>query len=124
MQINKWHYIKKSIESGPKEIIAEATLEPDSLWFDGHFPGFPLLPGIAELAIVSDVLKADAERRGKTITISAIRKVRFRQFVRPNDTLKIVSIPDERDPGVYKFKLLINDQIACNGVMATIENKS
>jgi 3-hydroxyacyl-[acyl-carrier-protein] dehydratase len=115
-----WHTLQNPKETESNGISAEATLRPDSLWFDGHFPGFPILPGIAELALVSDLLKKHAKSKGRTVTVSEIRKVRFRQFVRPNDTLEIVSTPDEREPGVYKFKITVKGQLACNGVMATV----
>jgi 3-hydroxymyristoyl/3-hydroxydecanoyl-(acyl carrier protein) dehydratase len=57
----QWHSIKNLQDNGQKIISAEVTLEPESCWFDGHFPGFPILPGIAQLAIVSDMLKADVK---------------------------------------------------------------
>jgi 3-hydroxyacyl-[acyl-carrier-protein] dehydratase len=117
----KWHIIKnlKVAESG--EISAEATFNPDSPWFDGHFPGFPILPGIAELGIVSDSIRKAGEAEGKNIAISQIRKVRFRQFIRPDDSVRVVSSSDEKHPMRYKFKLMVNGQLACNGVMETVE---
>ncbi len=117
---NGWHTLQDLKERGPNSVSAETTLGPDSLWFDGHFPGFPILPGIAQLALVSDMLKKHARQKGRTISVSEIRKVRFRQFVRPNDTLEILSAPDEQEPGVYKFKIMVKGQVACNGVIATV----
>jgi 3-hydroxyacyl-[acyl-carrier-protein] dehydratase len=117
----QWHSIKNLQDNGQKIISAEVTLEPESCWFDGHFPGFPILPGIAQLAIVSDMLKADAKNKGKTISISEIRKVRFRQFVRPDDTVEVVSKPDDSDPDTVKFRVLVKGQIACNGEMTTAQ---
>jgi 3-hydroxyacyl-[acyl-carrier-protein] dehydratase len=117
---NAWHTLQNPKETESNNISAEATLAPDSLWFDGHFPGFPILPGIAELALVSDMLKEHAKSKGRSVSVSEIRKVRFRQFVKPNDTLEIVSTPDEHEPGVYKFKITVKGQLACNGVMATV----
>ena len=117
----EWHSLKNPKEKESKKISAEVTIEPDSLWFDGHFPGFPILPGVAELAMVSDLIKRDAKKKGQTVSISEIRKVRFRQFIRPNDTLEVISTPDEHEPSVYKFKILVKGQIACNGIMATVQ---
>jgi 3-hydroxyacyl-[acyl-carrier-protein] dehydratase len=118
---NKWNVIKnlKVAESG--EITAEATFSADSPWFDGHFPGFPILPGIAELGLVADSIRKAGETMGRSIAISQIRKVRFRQFIRPNDSVRVVSTTDKQDPTQYKFKLMVNGQLACNGVMETVE---
>ncbi|OHD72196.1 MAG: hypothetical protein A2W19_14910 [Spirochaetes bacterium RBG_16_49_21] len=115
----EWHSLKNLRVTETPEISAEATIKPDSSWFDGHFPGFPILPGIAQLGIVSDLIRMAAANKGKTISISQIWKVRFRQFIRPNDTVSVVTSPDKHDPNTYRFKLLVKGQIACNGVMAT-----
>jgi 3-hydroxyacyl-[acyl-carrier-protein] dehydratase len=116
-----WNAIKnlKVAESG--EITAEATFDADSPWFDGHFPGFPILPGIAELGLVSDSIRKAGKASGKNIFISQIRKVRFRQFIRPNDSVRVLSTTDKQDPTQYKFKLMVNGQLACNGVIETVE---
>ncbi|OHD66542.1 MAG: hypothetical protein A2176_02080 [Spirochaetes bacterium RBG_13_51_14] len=114
-----WHFLKNLTETDAHGISAETRLETGSLWFDGHFPGSPILPGIAQIAIVSDVLKEHAKRNSRDIAISGISRVRFRQFVRPGDTLQVTVTPDKHDPSVYKFRVLCNGQIACNGLMAT-----
>ena len=119
----EWHALINPKEEEPKKISAEVVVKPDSLWFDGHFPGFPILPGVAEIAMVSDLIKNDAKKKGRTISISEIRKVRFRQFIRPNDTLEVISTQDEQEPSVHKFKILVKGQIACSGIMATGETE-
>jgi 3-hydroxyacyl-[acyl-carrier-protein] dehydratase len=114
-----WHFLKNLKDSGSKEISAETTIAPDSLWFDGHFPGTPILPGIAQLALVSDALREHARGQGRGITVVAIKRVRFRKLIRPGETLLITITPEDADPGVYKFKIQIRDQVACNGSMVT-----
>jgi 3-hydroxyacyl-[acyl-carrier-protein] dehydratase len=116
-----WHVINNLKECGSQEISAEITLAPDSLWFDGHFPGSPILPGIAQLGLVSDALREHAKSQGRAITTVAIRRVRFRQLVRPGETLQIMITPEETDPASYKFKVLVRGQVACNGSMVTAQ---
>lgn len=118
---NQWHSLKNLKGSGSREITAETTLTPESLWFDGHFPGSPILPGIAQLAIVSEMIREHAGMEGRSISVSRIERVRFRQFVRPGDTLTMAAAADPDDPSAYKFRVLVNGQIACNGVMITAE---
>jgi 3-hydroxymyristoyl/3-hydroxydecanoyl-(acyl carrier protein) dehydratase len=116
---NTWHLLKNLKESDTKEISAETTIAPDSLWFNGHFPGSPILPGIAQLALVSDALHEFARRKGGNIAIIGISRVRFRQFIKPNESLLVKAVPEENNPSVYKFKVLVNGQVACNGLMVT-----
>ncbi len=118
-----WHQLKNLYESDSIEISAETTVAPDSLWFDGHFPGSPILPGIAQLAIVSDMLRENAARGGRHIEIVAIKRVRFRQMIRPSDTIRCTAEPDANDPAAYKFRVTVNGQVACNGTMVTAPRK-
>lgn len=119
-----WHQLHILDTSDSIEISAETTLSPDSLWFDGHFPGSPILPGIAQLALVSDMLKKHAEQCGERIDIISIKRVRFRQMVRPSDTLKLSAEKDSQDPSAYKFRVTIDGQLACNGTMLTAPRRS
>jgi len=116
---NTWHVLKNLKESDTKEISAEAAVSPESLWFDGHFPGSPILPGIAQLALVSDALQEFARTKGGDIAVVEISRVRFRKFIKPDDQLQVKASPDNEDPSMFKFKVLVNGQVACNGMMTT-----
>jgi 3-hydroxyacyl-[acyl-carrier-protein] dehydratase len=114
-----WHSVQNTTQTGSHDISAEATLDRDSLWFDGHFPGAPILPGIAQLAIVSDLLKRHAETQGRAVAISSLSRVRFRQFIRPDDTVAVTITQDGEDPSAFKFKLIVKGQAACSGQVRT-----
>jgi len=53
----------------------------DGPWFEGHFPGRPILPGIAALALVVDALGGGPLRR--------IVNARFRHLIGPGDRLTL-----------------------------------
>jgi 3-hydroxyacyl-[acyl-carrier-protein] dehydratase len=97
-------------------IRAEAHIDAVSPWFSGHFPDDPILPGIALLSLVSDVIKRHESEKGKRVMISGIRRVRFKLPVRPGTSLSItVFSPD--DDGAYTFKIAVNGETACSGMM-------
>lgn len=62
---------------------AELTVAADSPWFDGHFPGHPVLPAIAHLAIALR-LHRQCDEPG---TLSGVEALRFSEPVRPGDRL-------------------------------------
>ena len=65
----------------------------DEWFFDGHFPGNPVMPGVVQCEIIAQascVLFAD-ELKGKTAYYAGIDKLRFRKMVRPGDTMEVTS---------------------------------
>jgi hypothetical protein len=60
-----WHSISynKGIAQG-STVWADAYIGAASPWFSGHFPDEPILPGIAILSMVSEVIRQVASERG------------------------------------------------------------
>lgn len=114
-----WHCLQNPGENGSHEFYAEAVLEGDSPWFDGHFPGVPILPGIAQLGMVSDLMKWRAGRKGAAIAISSFSRVRFRRLIRPDDIITVTITREDGDPSAYKFRIVANGQLACSGQFMT-----
>ena len=69
------------------------TAKGSEWFFDGHFPGNPVMPGVVQSEIIAQascMLFAE-EMKGKTAYYAGIDKVRFRRMVKPGDTLEITS---------------------------------
>lgn len=62
-------------------------------FFQGHFPGRPLMPGVLQLEAMAQLsgflLQRKLEHTGKLVVLASIDKVRFRGAVQPGDTLRI-----------------------------------
>ena len=67
-------------------IAATIDVPAGGAWFEGHFPGHPILPGVAELALATDAL---ARETGRPIALQGIAFARLRQLVFPGDRLEI-----------------------------------
>ncbi len=103
------------------EVRAQARIDEDCPWFDGHFPGNPILPGVAMLMLVENVLQQHCAHGGLAMHISGLRQVRFRRIVRPGETLsigikKLNAIPG---PGDWTFDVQCEGEMACSGTLAT-----
>lgn len=79
-------------------------------WFEGHFPGRPILPGVAELALVHDALAHKARR---PVSIQAIAFARLRQLVLPGDRLELVA--REEEAARLRFDLKREGVLVANG---------
>jgi 3-hydroxymyristoyl/3-hydroxydecanoyl-(acyl carrier protein) dehydratase len=118
----QWHsltYLRNTSGNVPGAVLSEvARLEASSLWFSGHFPQEPILPGIAILSMVADVIRRDALEAGKQVRITGIRRVRFRVPIRPGDSLSISISPSSGgDDGCRQFKVIVGGETACTGMM-------
>lgn len=84
---------------------------PSSPYFEGHFPGQPVLPGVAQLDIVVDLLQRCLER---DLDARALRQVRFRELVQPGDRLDVrLSRPDAS--GECAFRMETRGKLAASG---------
>lgn len=77
--------------------------------FTGHFPDFPVMPGVLiveAMAQVSAVLVAktiNAKAGEKTVFFMSIDNTKFRQVVQPGDTLHIYAKIEQNRGDVWKF---------------------
>jgi 3-hydroxymyristoyl/3-hydroxydecanoyl-(acyl carrier protein) dehydratase len=65
--------------------------------FTGHFPDHPILPGVAQLALVTRALH---DWRGPGTALAGVRSLKLRQPVGPGDTLAVRLSPRTEDGSV------------------------
>jgi 3-hydroxyacyl-[acyl-carrier-protein] dehydratase len=118
MTEDKWHSLECMAQNDAGGLTADTLVKPESPWFSGHFPGWPILPGIAMLSMVGEAVQHDERKRGMTVRITGVKRVRFRQPIRPDDPISISLTRTESDrDSSYNFKIVVRDDIACTGVM-------
>ena len=82
------------IEPG-KRIVALKNVTMNEPFFQGHFPGHPVMPGVliieamAQVAAIMAYLSSGPDASNKVSYFMAIDNARFRKPVKPGDTLRI-----------------------------------
>ncbi len=61
--------------------------------FRGHFPGYPVLPGVAQLALI--VLPAQREVRPEWPSFHRLTRLKFRRVIAPGDMLELQLAVDD-----------------------------
>lgn len=90
-------------------------------YFEGHFPGEPIMPGVlitealAQTGAVA-ILSLD-ENKGKNALFGGIDKLRFKRPVVPGDVLKLeVKIIKRKGPiGIGEAIATVNGEVAAKG---------
>jgi 3-hydroxyacyl-[acyl-carrier-protein] dehydratase len=100
------------------DLTASASVAANSLWYTGHFPGAPLLPGIAILALVEEAIYEAELREGRTVLMTGVGRVRFRLPVRPDDLMVLKISREKRNEGfTYGFSVFLSEESACTGFL-------
>jgi 3-hydroxyacyl-[acyl-carrier-protein] dehydratase len=82
------------VSQDQRRIVCRKTFTGDEFWFQGHYPGYPLTPGVllCEAAMQAGAVLLSqfiTESDGKVPVATKLKDVRFRKMVRPGDTIDI-----------------------------------
>jgi 3-hydroxyacyl-[acyl-carrier-protein] dehydratase len=89
------------VERGEDRIVCRKTFRDDEYFFQGHYPGMPLVPGVilceAAMQAGAVLLSAQLSDAGEGAPVATrMNNVKFRQMVKPGDTIDIEIKLDER----------------------------
>ena len=109
-----WYFISPTEPTENGTMTASIQVPPTSLWFSGHFPGFPVLPGIAQLAMAADTVR---QALGNGVRVAGFRRVRFKRMIRPGDDLVVVATALPRSAEAFAFRIMAGEDLVCSGTI-------
>ncbi|MBF0486965.1 MAG: 3-hydroxyacyl-ACP dehydratase FabZ [Nitrospirae bacterium] len=99
--------VDKVIELVPGEsAVGIKNVTINEPFFQGHFPGNPVMPGVLiveALAQVSGVLAFKSGVEGNTVYFMSIEKAKFRKPVLPGDCLQLIIKTIQKRGKVWRF---------------------
>ncbi|NTW07537.1 MAG: hypothetical protein HGB33_07215 [Syntrophaceae bacterium] len=113
-----WQLLQGVLSKEQNQMEAQAFVPTDSLWFSGHFPGYPILPGIALIYLVWQAIVRDAGQRNEKISLESLKKVRFAKPVRPGENLSVIVTGSQSvEETLYSFKVIAREIVVCTGLI-------
>ena len=80
------------LKVGERTITVEAQVPQNSTVFEGHFPGYPIMPGvllIEAMAQTSGWLLIALNKFERMPFLAAVKEAKMRSFVSPGDLLRV-----------------------------------
>lgn len=101
-EIEKWlpHrepflFVDRLEEVNDERIVGYRRFTERDFFFKGHFPTYPVVPGVILVETMAQVGGAGIKKLGKVkaegmFFLASVDKVKFRRQVRPNDEVRVV----------------------------------
>lgn len=120
----------ESVEAG-KSAVGIKCVSVNEPFFQGHFPGNPIMPGVLIVEAMAQVgavaLMSLEENAGKLAVFAGIDEVRFKRQVVPGDVLRMTVEIESFRRGIGKGQATayVGEDIACKGTLmfALIDQK-
>lgn len=107
-----WYEMTIQKDLGSPGLGADVHIAATSPWFRGHFPDRPVLPGIAQLSMVFDLIQKGFNH---SVSLTEISRVRFKQLIVPDDRIRIEAVPKTDKQDVYVFRIFKDSELISNG---------
>ncbi len=116
--------VDKVLEIKGDEIVAIKNVTINEPFFQGHFPGDPIMPGVLIVESMAQtggllMMSKIEDKENKIGYFAGIDKVKFRKPVRPGDTLRnVVKIVRQRgNLFVMEAKSYVGDTLVAEGTL-------
>lgn len=110
-----------------QRIVAIKNLTVNEPFFAGHFPGYPIMPGVLIVEAIAQaggalLLTEVADRDSKLVFFTGIDHAKFRKPVMPGDQLRIVVEVLTWRSGAVRMegKAYVDDKLACEATVTCI----
>jgi 3-hydroxyacyl-[acyl-carrier-protein] dehydratase len=124
MHLEYFHLIDRitDLDISERRITVEAQVPQQSTIFEGHFPGYPLMPGvllIETMAQTSGWLLIALMRFERMPFLAAVKEAKMRTFVTPGETLRVDAgiVHEGSGFAITDAKISVGGKLTCNATL-------
>jgi len=91
-------FVDEIIEASEEKIVAKHTFTENEYFFKGHFPQYPVVPGVILIETMAQsggaglrklgIIGGDDSQQSSLLFLATVDKVKFRRQVRPGDEVR------------------------------------
>jgi 3-hydroxyacyl-[acyl-carrier-protein] dehydratase len=124
MQLEYFQMIDRvvDLDQAGRKIVIESRVPSESTIFEGHFPGYPLMPGVLlteTMAQASGWLLLGLNGLSRMPFLAGVKEAKFRTFVQPGEVLTITAALEHEGSGytVTKASIEVNGKRVCDAML-------
>jgi 3-hydroxyacyl-[acyl-carrier-protein] dehydratase len=124
MQLEYFQMIDRILDLNTveKTITVEAQVPSTSTVFEGHFPGYPIMPGvllIESMAQTSGWLLVGLMKFERMAFLAAVKEAKMRGFVTPGELLTVEASVVHEGSGyaITEAKVKVGGKLRCNATL-------
>ena len=110
--------VDEIVEQSEHTVVCRKTFRPDEYFFQGHYPGFPIVPGVilCECAMQAGaILLSQFVTAGAGVPVATrLNEVKFKKMIRPGDTIQMEVTLNERVSDAF----FLSAKVTCEGKLA------
>jgi 3-hydroxyacyl-[acyl-carrier-protein] dehydratase len=109
------------VEWEQERIVCKKTFQPDEWFFQGHYPNFPIVPGVmlCEAAMQAGAVLLSKHAKGEGVPVAGrLNDVKFKRMIHPGDTILIEAALDDRMGDAF----FLSAKVTCEGKAAVTLN--
>lgn len=115
-----------SLDLKTNQIVGLKNVTVNEPFFQGHFPGLPIMPGVLILEAIAQtggvLVHQNGYGKGKLAVLANIKSARFRRPVIPGDTLMlhVKGLHMSESGGKVEAKVMVGDQLVAEAELVFV----